>query len=61
MISDFLGIKEFNQEVKISKENQGLGEASNVSLEIRDKIRDKLSATYDWIREETGISWDQIK
>ncbi len=59
-ISDFLGIKEFDKEVKITKENNGLGEASNVSLKMRNKIRDKLSETYDWIREETGISWDTI-
>ena len=56
-LSNFLSIKEFNKEIKVTKENTGLGEANNVSLKMRNKIRDKLSDTYDWIRKETGISW----
>ena len=59
-ISNFLGTKEFDPRIKIPKENQGLGEANNVSLKMRRQIRHKLSETYNWVQEETGISWADI-
>ena len=57
-ISSFLNISEFNSKINFPKANVGLGESANVKSELKMKIKEELSYTYKWIKEEIGISWD---
>ncbi len=56
-ISDFFGIKPFDKDVIIPKENPGQGESIIVSAQLRQKIAKRLNPTYMWLDKELGINW----
>ncbi len=58
LLSTFLGIKPFSENINIPIGNPGAGESTNVSLDIKHKIINELSSTYKWVKEEIGITWD---
>ena len=39
--------------------NSGKGEASSVPLSLRRDLRQQLSATYQWVEREYGITWPE--
>ena len=53
----FLGLKFFPLPHLHQPANSGLGEADQVSVELRSRLRSELSSTYRWVGDHYNLHW----
>ena len=56
-ILSFIGAQALTLPGDLPHSNAGGGEAQQVSTEIRQRLREELAPTYQWLEHHYGISW----